>query len=296
MENTTIKVPKKLYLQVAEALEMEIRAGKFVPGMELPTSVALVERFYLTRSTIERAIFTLAEKGLVEFRNGKTIVMGMTEGRGSDYDPTLSAEKMLANCLREAFGERDANVTLDVVNLTGEMLYNVLVPILNGVRSSESDHPSSITVRLLFSDFDTQLVLPSSVENPLDERPQNRLRGLMRRFIIPLEKQLKALQMGGLVQRVDVKIRTIPLMSMTKLYMINGREALSGDYLILKKQVSYHDDEFDILDVVIRGGQIFHYLADVGDERSTNFVHQKRMWFESLWLMVAKELSLSDLN
>ena len=64
---------KRLYLQVAEQLSAQIRAGAFETGGKLPAERELAKLFEVSRPTIREAITTLEVMGLVEVRPGSGV-------------------------------------------------------------------------------------------------------------------------------------------------------------------------------------------------------------------------------
>ena len=56
--------------QVAEVLAAEIRAGRLAVGEKLPTEVALVEQFSVSRTVVREAVSRLKSLGLVDSRQG----------------------------------------------------------------------------------------------------------------------------------------------------------------------------------------------------------------------------------
>jgi GntR family transcriptional regulator len=51
------------YLQVARAVEAEIRSGQWAPGQPVPSRNQLAQRFGIARETAARAHRSLAERG-----------------------------------------------------------------------------------------------------------------------------------------------------------------------------------------------------------------------------------------
>ncbi len=64
---------KRLYLQLAEQLSAQIRAGAFETGGKLPPERELAKLFAVSRPTIREAITTLEVMGLVEVRPGSGV-------------------------------------------------------------------------------------------------------------------------------------------------------------------------------------------------------------------------------
>jgi DNA-binding GntR family transcriptional regulator len=57
--------PVPLYVQLANLLEAEIKAGKLAPGALLPSEKQLVQEHGVARGTARRAVELLRERGLV---------------------------------------------------------------------------------------------------------------------------------------------------------------------------------------------------------------------------------------
>jgi GntR family transcriptional regulator len=53
------------YVQVADILRTEIKAGRYPKGTRIPTESDLVERFEIARSTARRSIAVLRNEGLI---------------------------------------------------------------------------------------------------------------------------------------------------------------------------------------------------------------------------------------
>ncbi len=60
----------KLYEQVSERLEAQIREQAIVPGSELPSERDLMREFGVGRPAVREALFHLQKMGLVELRSG----------------------------------------------------------------------------------------------------------------------------------------------------------------------------------------------------------------------------------
>ena len=66
---------KTRYAEVAVHLERQIAAGDFASGTLLPTEAALCETYGISRFTARAALKSLAEKGLIERRQGRGSVV-----------------------------------------------------------------------------------------------------------------------------------------------------------------------------------------------------------------------------
>ncbi len=59
------------YLSIAEALRERILSGQYAPGTRLPSEIALAHQFNVSRGTVERAIRTLVQEGLLYRQQGR---------------------------------------------------------------------------------------------------------------------------------------------------------------------------------------------------------------------------------
>lgn len=90
---STVKPGIKLSDQVAAALEAEIRAGRIAAGARLPTEVALVEQFGVSRTVVREAVSRLKSLGLVESRQGSGMYVQDAGFEPLHFDPQLAASK-----------------------------------------------------------------------------------------------------------------------------------------------------------------------------------------------------------
>lgn len=63
--------PIPFYFQLAEALEAEIRSGRWEPGTRLPSEPELCEHYGLSRTTVRQALARLEQRGLIERLKGQ---------------------------------------------------------------------------------------------------------------------------------------------------------------------------------------------------------------------------------
>lgn len=71
-----------LWLDLRDALEADIAAGRYRPGDQLPTEAQLAQRFGVNRHTVRRALADLADAGLVHARRGAGVFV---TGTVTDY-------------------------------------------------------------------------------------------------------------------------------------------------------------------------------------------------------------------
>jgi GntR family transcriptional regulator len=75
--------PTPLYLQAAAAIRRAIADGEAGPGERLPPAKDLAEVLGVNSNTVLRALRTLREEGLLEFRRGRGITVAGTPQRGA---------------------------------------------------------------------------------------------------------------------------------------------------------------------------------------------------------------------
>ncbi len=63
--------PIPLYAQVEAVLAAGIADGTYPPGARLPNEESLIERFGVSRTTIQKTVQNLISRGLIEIRRGK---------------------------------------------------------------------------------------------------------------------------------------------------------------------------------------------------------------------------------
>jgi GntR family transcriptional regulator, transcriptional repressor for pyruvate dehydrogenase complex len=76
-----LRVGARLSEQLADALVVGIREGKFQPGQRLPTEAALVQRFGVSRTVVREALSRLKTLGLLESRQGSGAYIRQPDAR-----------------------------------------------------------------------------------------------------------------------------------------------------------------------------------------------------------------------
>lgn len=74
--------PTPLYLQVAAEIRRAIADGEAVPGDRLPLARDLATVLEVNTNTVLRALRTLRDEGLLDFRRGRGITVTGTPQRG----------------------------------------------------------------------------------------------------------------------------------------------------------------------------------------------------------------------
>lgn len=277
--------PETPYLRIAWELRQDIDRGVFATGEQLPTQAALVRRFDVSRATVQRALDELRRDGWIDSQ----------QGRGSyvlarSHSAPEPAGVGLADHVEAAF--RAPRVTLDSFSLTSETLNSALQEPLRQVRGGHL-HPESIAARLLLPSPGAHLALPITVADAADDRPLRRLRRLVLSQAVTVASALGALADSGHVADVSVQIRTVPLTPTHKVYLLNGRDALSGYYEVVNRGVPFDGEEVEIYDVLGLDATLFHSSSD-GHGHGAEYVRSSQRWFDSLWSTIAEPLRLFE--
>ncbi|AUH42307.1 GntR family transcriptional regulator [Streptomyces sp. CMB-StM0423] len=273
--------------RVADALRARIDSGELRPGDSLPTQQALMDEFEVERGVVRKALALLkSEHRLAGVGRGSPPTVA--EQRLADAEAPRPAGVELADRIKLAFQATD--VTLDVLNLTTETLTQALAPTIMPIATGEQRAPASITARVLVPSPDAHLAIPRlTSESADDDRPLQRLHELVELHARSLHHTLRNLRERNLVPQVSVEVRGVPLTPTSKLYVLNGTEALMGYYRVLPRQVEYRNEMMAIYDVLGLNAPLFHYSAgpESRDEYDAAFVEQSQLWFESLWTSIA---------
>lgn len=271
------------YKRIERELRAEIERGDLPPGSQLPTQQALVRRFKVTRSTIQRALDELRQDGYIDSQQGRGAFVRERTPAQSPFGP---AGTHLTSHLLSAF--QTPHVRLDVFSLTCETLYSALQEPLQQIRAGQL-RPESVTVRLLLPAQDTRLAVPRLIADAKDERPMRRFRRLADSQAISVQSAVGALRDLGFVKDATVEIKGVDFTPVHKLYLLNGTEALFGYYEVVERPVNFAGAELDIYDVLGLGATLFHFSADsaASDSQGREFAARSQLWFDSLWSTIA---------
>ncbi|MFC8825020.1 GntR family transcriptional regulator [Streptomyces sp. NPDC057137] len=288
------------FQRIADALRAEIGDGMYPVGHYLPPQRQLVVRFGVSRDTVQRALRVPVADGVIESRQGigSRVLSAQTEERQhvhtSSALPTHSGRPALGPFIAEAFEAED--VTLDVATLTSESLEAHIWLQAERVRAGRI-HPESISVRLLLPAQAATLVYPrlKGKDNTEDARPLDRLRRITQRHTESLRAALEDLRTEGLVNAVDVQVRTVPFTPTFKLYLLNETQALHGLYVLTERAMRLDDgEEVEALDVLGLGATLFHYMKDQEDSQGSLFVDSAQTWFDKHWTILGEDSSVQS--
>jgi hypothetical protein len=279
------------YLHIADVLRGEIIDGLFPVGQRIPSQDELAERFNVSRPTVQRALGELRKDGFLDNQRGRSAeVLPWREGAGgaaaADHWEPGRAFNVLGRHITEAFQAPD--VTIDVFSLTTETLNAALVAPLQRIMSG-GPCPESITVRVLLPGLDAQLAIPQPVEG----RPLERLRELIRSHVITLNSSLSQLDLVAPGVARPLQVRTARITPLHKLYVLNGHTALFGYYSVFKRDIVYGSGERrEIYDSLGLTAPLFPTRGDPEnpESRDSRFVTESLEWFDSLWSTVAEPM------
>ncbi|WP_431962122.1 GntR family transcriptional regulator [Actinacidiphila sp. bgisy160] len=275
---------RREYERVADVLRHEIEGGAIGVGEQLPTHAELVDRFDVSRATVQKAIKALEGKGYVESAQGKGVFArdwrqsGNAHANGTAVVAVDAGSVELDDAIAEAFEAE--HITIDAYCLTAESLHGAFLPQARRVLRGELQ-PSSIQVRLLLARPGAHLAIPRIVGKPEDTRPLDRLSELIKRYAFTLRNLLEDLVRRGV--DVTVEVRTLPITPVAKYYLINRHRGLMGFYKVEAHPVHFPDGkDVQIYDVLGLGARL--YLQ--GPEQRA----ECQQWFDSLWNTIAESV------
>ena len=280
------KQPRSATDRIADELRQLV--GRLGPGGQLPSQSELVEQYSVSRDTIQRALKSLRDDGLIESIQGsgsfvRQIAADLEDVNGLGLEPAIIA---LDHYLYRAFQQPE--VTIDFFGFTAETLASLLKPRRDRLRLGLPDvaAPRSLKVRLLLPDLKARLAVPRSIEDPSDPRPLERIRRKSQRFVENLTESIDAAALRRFVPETGIEVRTVEMSPQVKLYILNGTQALRGWYQVTPNRVSVSarsgggSDELDIYDLI--GVDV----AMIPQEPSA--VSEAQDWFDSLWDTIAE--------
>lgn len=286
------------YLYIADVLRDEILAGRYPVGQRIPAQADLEERFQVSRPTIQRALKELRKDGYIDNQRGRSSEVLPWKERADVSQAQFQEPEITPLALRThiAAAFEEQHVTIDAYSLTTETLGRALTAPLLRVQNGELS-PSSISLRLLLPSLESHLAIPRLIADPTDERPLWRLRQLVRAHVLTLRSSFAALAVVRPEIEQSVKVNTVPITPMHKLYLVNKHTALSGYYQVLQQEVEFgRRGQGAIYDVLGISAMLFAYRHDPAepDSRDSRFVTESQEWFDSLWSTIAEPLSLFE--
>jgi DNA-binding GntR family transcriptional regulator len=96
---TNCVAPRGTFRKIADDLRRQVTAGDLLPGTLVPSELALVEQFHVSRGTVRSALALLVEEGLIEVVPGQgRRVVGKSHPDGA---VPLTAYERIAADLRD---------------------------------------------------------------------------------------------------------------------------------------------------------------------------------------------------
>ncbi|MFE1438324.1 GntR family transcriptional regulator [Streptomyces sp. NPDC058739] len=287
-ENVAVNGSRRLTPQeIADTLRERIRTGELKAGDRLATQAELSEEFGVERGTVRQALRALQEDGLLSnVSKGSPPRIAEPASAQHEPQPTMVA---LAPRLSEAFSAR--HVRIDAACLTAETLMLALGEPLRHIHEGRV-HPESIDVRLLLPSRKINLAFPVPVEGRGDDDAVHQ-RWLAQRNAQGhvLRHNLQSLRS---THGIDVRVafRALPFTPPTKLYLLNGTEALFAYYMVARREEQADGETLDMYDVLGTESLLFSFEKRVGQLEEA-FVEQSQLWFNALWETITTDLTLS---
>lgn len=270
--------PRPPYLQVAGALREAILSKTLGPGDQLPSGTELAKRYGVARMTVQQAIRTLRDEGLVVSRQGSGVFVRQRTARPVGLRPMLE----------RAF--QRPHVSIDFFGFTAETLLGAVQEPLDKIRTRASPAPDSIAVRMLLPDTSHPIVLPSRVEDLADD-PDFRTRShvMTQRHVDAVTDGVLELHELGLINRGSVECRHHDLVPLFKAYILNREELFFGLYPIVQRTVTVDGEPHDIYDLMGKDATLFHHAASEDDSSSdSQYVEHVAAWFDTVWRTISR--------
>lgn len=261
------------YQQVASALRAAILTGKIAPGQKLPSQRELGETYGVARMTVQQALRILKDEGLTYSRQGSGVYARERVARPVGLRPHI--ERAMES----------SEVVIDFHGYTAETLQGALAEPLDKIRAGRLT-PQSLRLRLLLPDLNANIPIPRAASNRAEENDlvRGRMSSISVRSVESLASSMRELQEVGLIHEAHIVIRRMASSPTFKAYLINERDAFHALYPIVKRTVSIQEEDLEIFDAMGKDATLFQH-SDDGDPSSvaTQFVHQLRGWYESVW-------------
>jgi DNA-binding transcriptional regulator YhcF (GntR family) len=270
--------PRPPYLQVAGALREAILSKTLGPGDQLPSGTELAKRYGVARMTVQQAIRTLRDEGLVVSRQGSGVFVRQRTARPVGLRPMLE----------RAF--QRPHVSIDFFGFTAETLLGAIQEPLDKIRTAASPAPDSIAVRMLLPDTSHPIVLPSRVEDLADD-PDFRTRShvMTQRHVDAVTDGVLELHELGLITRGSVECRNHDLVPLFKAYILNREELFFGLYPIVQRTVTVDGEPHEIYDLMGKDATLFHHAASEDDSSSdSQYVEHLAAWFDTVWRTISR--------
>jgi len=274
--------PRSASVQVASQLRAAILTKRLTPGERLPTQDALAERYGVARMTVQQALRSLRDDGLIVSRQGSGSYVRERVARPVGLRPHVEASFL------------QPEVSIWFSGYTAETLHNAVQEPIDHIRSGRIT-PESIALRILVSDMTFPLALPiSSTGNDAESQAaRDRMLHTADRYAGGLLESVTELRELGLVPKASCEIRAHRSAPLFKMYILNAAETFFGFYPVRQHSVTYKGSTLDIFDPMGKDAELFHYAADPSEPESlgSQFTQQAIAWFDSIWTTIAEPQS-----
>ncbi|NEC90996.1 GntR family transcriptional regulator [Streptomyces sp. SID12501] len=272
--------------RVVSVLVGRMRNGEYPLNSLLPLSEEqLAQDQDVSRDTVRRALKTLKDDGWIESRQGSgwRVLKVEPEIPSSEAKGGQKSGLTLPQLMKRAFAK--PVVVLDVSSLTSESLADQMSIISDDIRGGALSAPERITLRLMLPSDELDMAYPRAVDPQDYEVVRERQRLLTKRSVGRIREKLHSLKAHGYVGSVDILTCRVPLTPTSKLYLLNGTEAVHGPYLLKTRSVYLEETESEVvaLDAVGIAGPMEHFVVDDGNPQASAFVRNQQGWFNSLW-------------
>jgi DNA-binding transcriptional regulator YhcF (GntR family) len=254
-----------------------IRSQEFEPGEQMPTMKSLADEIGVSKTTVEKAMDLLKAEGLVVTRQGAGTFVREPSTRPTGLRPHLE----------DAF-EAD-RVSIDFYGFSGETLHGATTECLDKIRTGRY-RPTSINIRLIVPDTTRPWPLPALADGKDSPRFRKRHAQTIDRYANGLKTTVEELSELGLITEGSVEIRQVGSPPTCKLYIVNRTQAFFGWYPVIRHKVTFEGTKLDMLDLMGKDTELFHFQTDRFDPTASLYVDQARDFFESQWSIVAQTL------
>ncbi|GAA1028730.1 hypothetical protein GCM10009557_14810 [Virgisporangium ochraceum] len=270
--------PRPASQQIANLLRAAILTRRFAPGERLPSQNELAERYGVARETVKSALRTLRDERLIVTRQGSGAFVRAQTERPVGLRPHV-----------EAAFER-THVSIDFAGFSGETLHGAIQEPLDKIRAGRLT-PESIAIRILLPDLSAPAAVPSPVERGADSAGvRERAERITRRSTEAIIESVQELADLGLVRSATAQVRRHGAAALFKVYILNNEEAFFGFYPVVERSVTVKSKPTAIYDVLGKDVPLFHFAAsDETESLNSQYVHQSRTWFDSVWNTIARD-------
>ncbi|MBK6017990.1 GntR family transcriptional regulator [Streptomyces sp. MBT53] len=268
------------FVRVVRELRALINDGSSYPvGSFLPSQRQLAEDFKVSRDTVQRVLRDLRSEGWIETRQGSG---SKVLKRQQIQSPTSTGMVTLHPLFNHAFEKPE--VTLDVFTLTSESLDAHIRVQAVRIRAGQIT-PERITLRMVLPHPSLDIPYWRTADGRHDDQLKARFLGITDGNTASVRGVLNDLKEAGHVPSVTVEIRHGLLVPYSKLYLLNGTEAVHGNYRLYERSITLDNGQEveGVTDVEGLGAGLTHHVMGEPGAQGTVFVQDMREWFESVW-------------